>query len=247
LSPIWTPDGSRIVFASDRDGVTNLYAQRADGTGAVERVTRSPNAQNPAWVSPNGTGILGSEISPQTAGDVVWFPAKGLPNVSAPEAADSRSPVEPLVNSPAIDYVPEVSPNGRYVAYQSNASGQHEIYVRPFPDIDGGLWRVSADGGMKPAWARSGRELFYIDSSLVLTVVPVQTSGATFEFENPARLFETSVDRGYWGRDYDVAVDGRLLMVKPRHTGRPTSMVVVLNFSEELKEKLPTERASRAQ
>lgn len=241
--PIWTPDGQGIVFASQRNGAFNLYAQAADGTGRVERLTTGPDPQLPAWVAPDGSGILGSEISPKTAGDVVWFPLKASSSQSAASpASSSNSPVDRLVHSAAIEYFPEVSPNGRYVAYQSNESGPDEVYVRPFPRVNDSVWQVSTGGGTKPAWAINGRELFYIDPTNALTAVSVQTSGAALVFGNPGKLFDLIDDRPGSPRDYDVAPDGRFLTFKRHVSGdrKPAAMVVVLNWFEELKAKLAT-------
>ncbi len=250
-SPVWTADGQRIVFASNRGGQSNLYSQAADGTGAVERLTMStgagPDSQLPSWVAPDGSGILGSEISPKTAGDVVWFPLKPPSGESTSRPlVGSGQPVERLVQSPAIEYFPEVSPDGRYVAYQSNESGRNEIYVRPFPRVNDGTWRVSPEGGTRPAWARNGRELYYLDQAEVLTAVPVQTAGASFVFGNPAGLFAAPTEAVgiYTSREYDIAEDGRFLLVKTSASGsrRQTAMVVVLNWFEELKTGLPVRR-----
>jgi eukaryotic-like serine/threonine-protein kinase len=148
------------------------------------------------------------------------------------------------VHSAAIEYFPEISPNGRYVAYQSNESGRDELYVRPFPRVNDGVWQVSTSGGTRPAWASNGRELFYLDSMNALTAVSVQTSGANFVFGNPAKLFDHTADGPSSPRDYDVAPDGRFLMIKRNVSGgrRPAAIVVVLNWFEELKAKLPAGR-----
>ena len=170
---VWTRDGQRLVFASDRDGRSNLYAQAADGTGTVERLTNAPDVQLPAWVAPERTGILGSEISPKTAGDIVWFPIQDSARRTLASLASSETPRR-LVETKGIDYFPEVSPNGRFITYQSNELGRNEIYVRPFPRVDEGVWHVSVNGGLKPAWARNGRELFYLDPAHALIAVPVE-------------------------------------------------------------------------
>ena len=214
-SPVWTRDGQRLVFASNREGGPNLFAQSADGTGTVERLTNAPDWQHPAWVAPEGTGILGLEISPKTAGDIVWFPIQDPARRTLASLASSETPRR-LVETLGIDYFPEVSPNGRFIAYQSNESGRSEIYVRPFPRVDEGVWHVSVNGGLKPAWARNGRELFYLDPAHALVAVPVETSGTTFGFGRPSKLFDVSVDATYAPRDYDVAADGRFLMVERR-------------------------------
>jgi serine/threonine-protein kinase len=241
--PVWTADGRHVVFSSQRAGAFNLYAQAADGTGTANRLTTSPDWQRPAWVAPDGTGILASEISPRTAGDIVWFPLQGLASRPASDVpSNSNEPrAEPLVQTPSIDYNPEVSPDGDYVAYQSNESAREEIYVRPFPRVNEGRWQVSTDGGVHPVWARNGRELFYLDSYNVLTAVPVRRSGGGLTFANPVKLFAIAVPGPYTPRPYDMAPDGRVLLVKENGPAdrSPARMIVVLNWQEELKRRVP--------
>lgn len=179
----------------------------------------------------------------------MWFPLKASSSQSAASSpASSSAPVERLVHSAAIDYFPEVSPNGRYVAYQSNESGRDQVYVRPFPRVNDGVWTVTTGGGTRPAWAKNGRELFYLDPTTVLTAVPVQTSGTTLVFGNAEKLFDTLAGRTYSlagrtysPRDYDVAADGRFLMIQREVLSdpKPAAMVVVVNWFEELKRLLP--------
>jgi Tol biopolymer transport system component len=162
-------------------GALNLWVQAADGTGAVERLTTGPDTQWPAFVLPHGTGIIGTEISPHTAGDIVWF--KRPANQSAQGTSLGSGPllVERLVDTKAIEHSPDVSPDGRYIAYDS----QGGISVRPFPRVTDGSWHVSTDGGSRPLWARNGRELFYLDRENKLTAVPVQTSGRALVHGSP--------------------------------------------------------------
>ena len=109
----------------------------------------------------------------------------------------------------------EISPDGRYLAYQSDESGRYEVYVRPFPQVDRGRWQISTGGATRPVWARSGRELFYLDESGALTAVPVQTSGPTFIVGSPATVFDTKYVEPNPARHYDVSPDGqRFLMLK---------------------------------
>jgi serine/threonine-protein kinase len=145
------------------------------------------------------------------------------------------------VQTPSIDYNPEVSPDGDYVAYQSNESAREEIYVRPFPRVNEGRWQVSTDGGVHPVWARNGRELFYLDSYNVLTAVPVRRSGGGLTFGNPVKLFAIAVPGPYTPRPYDMAPDGRVLLVKENGPAdrSPARMIVVLNWQEELKRRVP--------
>jgi serine/threonine-protein kinase len=129
-------------------------------------------------------------------------------------------------------------------AYQSNEAGQFERSVRACPKVDSGHWTI-ATSGTKPLWARSGRELFYLDGTNAMTTVPIQTA-PTFTHGNPTKLFD---GRSYastpTGRTYDVSRDGqKFLMIKDDAGGdqpsTPASMVVVLNWTEELKRLVPT-------
>ena len=100
-----------------------------------------------------------------------------------------QRPSEPLIQTTFQEYNAEISPDGRYLAYQSDESGQFQVYVRQYPKVNDGYWQVST-GGPKPAWARNGRELFYLDAARTLTV-PVQTTGSTFTYGNPTKVFDT--------------------------------------------------------
>jgi serine/threonine-protein kinase len=137
----------------------------------------------------------------------------------------------------------EISPDGRYLAYQSDESGRMEVHVRPFPLVDNDRWQISTGGATRPAWARSGRELFYLDETGALTVVPVRTSGPTFIAGNPVKVFDTAYVEPNPSRHYDVSPDGnRFLMVKdaaardPNAT--PANMVVVEHWFEEVKSRV---------
>ncbi len=138
---------------------------------------------------------------------------------------------------------PDISPDGRYIAYQSNESGQFQVYVRPFPKVDAGRWQVSTSGGTRPVWSRNGRELFYEDLSGVLTAVPVQTTGSTFTGGNPTKLLSTRYAAPGNQRPYDVSADGqRFLVIKDNTTddkATPASLVVVEHWFDELRQKVP--------
>lgn len=234
--PVWTPDSGRLLFGSARAGTMNLFAQAADGTGAVTRLTESPNDQRPTSVSPDGTRLVFYESSPKTGSDVMQL------------RLDGAHQVTPLVQTPFIERNGEISPDGRWLAYEANDAGPFEIYVRPFPDVAGGRWQVSTGGGRQPLWARSGQELFYLAPTGALMRVGV-ARGATWTATVPAKL----LDEGRYyagtatqvGRMYDIAPDGRrFLMIKPDggsgSTPAPTSLVVVQHFDEELKRLAPT-------
>ena len=189
--PLWTPDGRRIIFTSDRAGVLNLYSQAADGTGTVDRLTTSANPQFPIvhHAGRNTRRRLRKRVQAASTQSAVPLASSWRDRDPAYRQA-SASRAEPLAQTLFDGAWPEFSPDGRYLAYQSNESGRIEVYVRPFPQVDSGRWQISTAGGTRPAWARNGRELFYLDASNTLTAVPVQTSGSTFSAGKPAKVFD---------------------------------------------------------
>jgi hypothetical protein len=244
--PVWTNDG-RIIFASRSNGPSNLFVQRADGIGMAERLTTSSDLQIATSMVPDGTGVLGWEISRKNSSDVVLFPLERSstgPAQSAP-AGSLGSRIQRLIETPHLELGPDISPNGRFMAFWTNASGQFEIWVRPFPNVNDGRWLISNGGGTRPVWARNGRQLFYLDLSNRLMAVPVQAEGQTFTHGAPARVLNTT----YAGptnnsRPYDVSRDGeRPLMIKETTTEGDAAgprIAVVLNWHEELKQRVPT-------
>ena len=123
-----------------------------------------------------------------------------------------------LVSSSSAEYAANISPDGRYFAYQSDESGGFEVYVKPYPRVGQARWQISMGGGRAPVWARSGGELFYLDGSNRLMAVPVQTSGTQFKSGKPAKLFETAYSSDFYS--YDVSPDGqRFLMMKQSEAG----------------------------
>jgi hypothetical protein len=143
----------------------------------------------------------------------------------------------------------ELSPDGKWLAYHSNDSGESQVYVRPFPNVNDGRTQVSPAGGTRPAWSRDGRELFYLDKDGFLTSVAVRAEGPAFTAGTPARLLQTKYYAGntVLGLDlraYDVAPDAQRFLMMKDVEGEPRAespkLVVVLNGATELKQRLPT-------
>jgi serine/threonine-protein kinase len=229
---VWTPDSSRLIFASERAGVRNLFWQAADGAGAAEQLTESPNTQYPTGVSPDGRLIFTEEF-PTTASDVMAI------------ELDATRRVTPLVQSPSIERNGTVSPDGRWLAYEANDSGLFEIYVRPFPEVNSGRSQVSTTGGTRPIWTRSGQELVYVSPTGALMGVGV-ARGSSWEATTPTLVVKEGylTNLNWWGRSYDVSRDGqRFLMIKEGggdRTAAPVSIIVVQHWVEELKQLVPT-------
>jgi serine/threonine-protein kinase len=133
---------------------------------------------------------------------------------------------------------PEVSANGRWLAYQSDESGRPEIYGRPYPNTEAGRWQISTEGGTRPAWSRNGRELFFLDAQGRLSVVPITLNKESLVPGTVRRLLETAyypgfTSRGFSLRGYDVSPDGqRFLMIKATEetANLPSTMTIVLNW-----------------
>ncbi len=149
-----------------------------------------------------------------------------------------------LVATPSIDRNAEVSPDGRWLAYQSNEAGQYEIYVASFPDVDrGGRRQLTFEGGTKPTWSPDGSELFFWNGAQMMAV-DVETE-SSFSAGNPQVLFQAPYSIQLLSRNYDVSSDGdRFLMVRdPEVTNAAAvpQLVVVLNWFEELRERVPVD------
>jgi serine/threonine-protein kinase len=226
--PVWTPDGTRIAFLSNRRGPNNLFWQLADGSGGPERLTTSEPSHFPHSWSPDGQLLAYFENALGTGRDI-WVV----------RINDRRA--QPFLRTPFQEGSPRFSPDGRWMAYDSNESGRIEVYVQPYPG-PGAKIQISTEGGTEPLWDPTGRELFYRQGKRMMAV-EVSTQ-PNFSAGNPRVLFETSdtQSEGY-GMTYDVSPDGqRFLMIQPiEEEAPPTQINVVLNWAEELKRRVPAE------
>ncbi len=228
--PIWTPDGQRVVFGSL---AAPLSWKAADGTGEVETLVESSSRQFPQVFSPDGTALVFEDRN---------SPGWGLGMLSL----DGERISTLLMETDFMERNAALSPDGRWMAYQSNESGQFEVYVRPFPDVNGGRWQVSSGGGGWPLWSPDGRELFYVGSEGMMAVAietePTFTQGTVDLLFDLDPYFKPSEGGN---RRTDISPEGdRSLMLKAGggsdETAQTTSIIVVQNWFEELKRLVPT-------
>ena len=238
FSPLWTPDGKRILFTSSADNMYfgDLYWKAADGTGKAEKLASSPDRGLApySWSKDGKTLLLWEVTRPDYGYNIGTFSMEG------------RHILRPLLQEKYAEFYPRVSPDGRWMAYMSNESGRVEVYVCPFPDVaKGGKWKVSTDGGNSPIWSPDGRELFYQNEDEVMAV-PVET-GEEFRPGKPTVLFRgtlgklagaarmTYTNLTYW----DISPkDGRFLMLKDSGAEIPCKIIIIVNWFEELKRKV---------
>ena len=242
LAPLWTPDGKRIAFNSNKEGRFNIFWQLADGSGGLERLTSSENLQAPMSWSPDGRLLAFIEVNPATQRDI-WVLRMSDPSASSGQAPPAGSgqvrKALPFLRTPFDEAEPRFSPDGRWLAYISNESGRYEVYVQAYPG-PGGKWQISTEGGTEPAWNLNGRELFYRSGDKMMAVALDTQPG--FSANTPRMLFEGRYETApVPTNNYDVSPDGqRFLMLKPsEQEAAPTQINVVLNWFEELKQKVP--------
>jgi eukaryotic-like serine/threonine-protein kinase len=218
---IWSSDGTRLVFNSDRKGASgDLYIMRADQPASEELLLASEAAKTPDSWSPDGRSLIFEVSTPQNRQDLWVLPLEG-----------DRKPV-PFLATPFSELNARFSPDGRWVAYASDVSGASEIYVRPFRE-PGGTWRVSSRGGRTPTWRGDGREIYYLAPDGMLIAAPV-TGTAPFQTGTPAPLFKVGVPESP-DPQYDVFPDGKRFVVNQRISSREEPISVLVNWAAALK------------
>jgi Tol biopolymer transport system component len=216
--PLWTPDGHRVAFKVG----TKVVEKASSGVGAEEPLLELPSGMdNLLDLTADGRGLI------EEGWDRTSYQLRLLPLIG------DRTAV-PLVDSGFSNRQGRLSPDGRWLAYVSNESGQYDVFVRPFPTGED-KWRVSDMGGLEPEWRRDGNELFFLTPSGTLMAVPISTSKG-LELGRPTRLFETKMSsflHPYVRSQYAVAADGnRFLINQP--TGQSAPIVVIVNWTATL-------------
>jgi dipeptidyl aminopeptidase/acylaminoacyl peptidase len=221
--PAWSPDGSQLVFISNRTGKYGLYRKAASGTGKEELLFESPERLLDTNWSRDGKFVVFTTMTENAQGDI-WV----LPNPLGDAA--SRKPF-PFVQTSAYEFAGRISPDGKYLAYGSNESGPMQVYVQSFPAKDA-KFQISTDGGTRPVWSHDGKELFYISNSGKIMAVDVK-GGVTFEHRLPQPLFEVRTANN---ARFDVTPDGkRFLVVSTSIADAEPSLMVVLNWHAGVK------------
>jgi Tol biopolymer transport system component len=239
ISPIWTPDGQRIVYSSqEKGGAANLWWIRADGAGDAQRLAKSENNQFVGSWRPDGKVLVFRQNNPNTGWDVMTLPIEGDERTGW----KPREP-KPFLNGAFNEAVPAFSPDGRWLAYMSNESGSFEVYVRPFPG-PGGRWQISTGGGLYPKWSRNGRELFYRTQESKIMVVTYSESGDSFHADKP-ELWSPGqfTDLAIGTYTFDLHPDGkRFAVLKAPGTEQAAAVnkvSFIFNFFDEIRRKLP--------
>jgi Tol biopolymer transport system component len=225
-SPAWSPDGTRVAFESGRAVMHQVFVRRADGTGEERQLTQGEHHRYLSDWSRDGAWLAFTEFHPNTGADV-W--AVGL---------DATRAARPIVRTPSSEKEAVFAPDGRWIAYASDESGEFEVYIQPFPG-PGARTRVSTGGGEEPAWSDDGAELYYRHGRQ-LVGVPIRTT-SDLRLGSASVLFEGSYhDNVAPSRSYDVTPDGRFLMVtEPVGDDLPKELHVVVGWADELKRRVP--------
>jgi serine/threonine protein kinase/Tol biopolymer transport system component len=221
-SPAWSPDGKWIAYTSERNGKYHLYRKPSDGSGAEEVLLEDDQVVVPSDWSGDGKYLLYSRGPLHAAGEEIWaLPLDG-----------DRKPFQVVphgANAFAIDGA--LSPDGHWLAYASNESGQAEVYVVPFRGGQG-KWQISQNGGNGPLWSKNGKTLYFANLGFTVFGVPVQQLNQTLQFGTPEQLVANMPSQVFF---YDVAPDGQKVLLNVISQQVNQSITVVTNWAEELK------------
>jgi serine/threonine protein kinase/Tol biopolymer transport system component len=228
--PIWAPDGSRVVFMSNRKGIFDLYWKSSSGGGADELLLESDQPKVPTDWSSDGRFLLFRSNDPRTGYDLWVLPVSG-----------DKKPF-PFLKGPFEERDGQFSPNGKWIAYQSNESGRFEIYVQTFNKGLGGKFQISSNGGAQPRWNKNSKEIFYVslDSKMMAAPVKFSPDGQLLETGTPAVLFPVRIARGplpgVFKQQYAVSSDGQRFLVNLAvDEGAASPITLIYNWKPKAK------------
>jgi hypothetical protein len=220
-SPVWSPDGNNLLFASNRGGTAGLYQKPSSGAGEDELLIKPSLPLNPSDYSSDGRYIAGLHTGKGTSSDIWVLPTFG-----------DRRPM-PFIRTPSDEREARFSPDSRWIAYSSDESGRREVYVQGFL-APGGQWQISSQGGRDPQWRRDGKEIFFLSTEGKMMCAEVSTV-PTFQVGAPKVLFQaTPPYDGQVGRNYGVSGDGQHFVVRKR-AAVPPPITVVLHWNADLR------------
>ena len=224
--PNWLPSGDEISFASSRNGNSDIFVKSADGRGKAEVLVATPFHEFPYDWTPDGNYMIFDQRHAGRQIDLYYL-RRNKDGSGYESIAFSETEFDELS--------PKISPDGRFVAYESNESGSYEVYVQPFPEGPRRT-QVSSKGGRQPRWSRDGKEIFYVEGD-ALMAVPVSTT-PTFSAGRATQLFQGKGAFADRGHNYDVSADGKkFVIVEPVLGGKPPTIQVVENWYEEFRER----------
>ena len=217
--PVWTPDSRYVIYASEHGHAPNIYRKVWDGSGKEERLTTSTQAQYPRSVSPDGKFLAFIQD-----GDIWLLPL------------DGKGKAAPFFESPAIEGDPVFSPDGHYLAYETDESGRNEVVIVPFPTRNG-KWQISSAGGSNPIWSPSGNEIYFTQGS-TLFAVSIH-SGNVFDYSAPRKILDLSSSGAFL---VDISTDGKKFAVitLPSKDLSTSEYTVVTDLFQELKSTFST-------
>jgi Tol biopolymer transport system component len=219
-NPVWSPDGNKVLFRSNRTSGGALYWKLSSGAGTDESLLAS-NPGNPTDWSSDGRFLLFYAADPQTGDQGLWV---------LPMSGDKKP--FPFVKSPFQKRAGQFSPDGKWIMYESDESGRSEIYVQPFPG-PGGKFLISSNGGVQPRWNKNGKEIFYVSLDSKITSVRVESSpdGQSLKHETPMALFPVYIPgllTGAGRSQYAVSSDGQRFLVNLELNGGVTSPITLI-------------------
>jgi len=216
---VWSPDSKQVVFASDRKGHFDLYRKAANGLGSEELLLESDSLKFPMSWSPDGRYII--YWTTLNDGDLMVPPLNG------------GKPF-PFLSTPFNEELAQFSPDGKWVAYDSNESGRYEVYVRPFPG-PGAAWQVSTAGGDSARRRADGKELYFLAPDSTLMAAPLTVHGSVLETGAPHALFASHIIHMAGKHEYDVSRDGRFLIATELEDTSGEPIHLLLNWKPPIR------------